>query len=120
LFETQSIADDQLAALRRDSARLWQNGRDLDFALLADGLEAEREQGITIGVAYRFSSTRRRSFIVAGRAVTNSIPATWRPARQRWSGPYFNGRTRAVVERNQTAFFYLLIAWYSVCSDCEQ
>ncbi len=65
LYDSQLILDDQLAALARDSARHGTAGSDLDFALLVDGLEAEREQGITIDVAYRFFSTPRRSFIVA-------------------------------------------------------
>src|SRR6202035_5176687 len=57
--------DDQLAALQRDSRRYGTTGDDIDLALLVDGLEAEREQGITIDVAYRFFSTAKRSFIVA-------------------------------------------------------
>jgi bifunctional enzyme CysN/CysC len=65
LHDTELIFDDQLAALVRDSERQGTSGGDIDFALLLDGLEAEREQGITIDVAYRFFATRRRSFIVA-------------------------------------------------------
>ena len=65
LYDSQLILDDQLATLARDSAKHGTTGDDLDFALLVDGLEAEREQGITIDVAYRFFSTPRRSFIVA-------------------------------------------------------
>ena len=65
LHDSKLIFEDQLAALAEDSARHGTNGRDLDFALLLDGLEAEREQGITIDVAYRFFSTPQRSFIVA-------------------------------------------------------
>jgi bifunctional enzyme CysN/CysC len=65
LWETQQILDDQLAALRADSRRHGTQGDDLDLALLLDGLAAEREQGITIDVAYRFFATPRRRFIVA-------------------------------------------------------
>jgi bifunctional enzyme CysN/CysC len=65
LYDTKLIQDDQLDALRRDSRKYGTTGDDLDLALLVDGLEAEREQGITIDVAYRFFSTPRRSFIVA-------------------------------------------------------
>jgi bifunctional enzyme CysN/CysC len=65
LFEQSLILDDQLAALRRDSLRHGTDGDNIDFALLVDGLEAEREQGITIDVAYRYVSTARRSFIIA-------------------------------------------------------
>jgi bifunctional enzyme CysN/CysC len=65
LYESQLIYEDQLAALAQDSRRVGTRGGDLDFALLVDGLAAEREQGITIDVAYRFFSTDRRKFIVA-------------------------------------------------------
>lgn len=65
LFESQQIPEDQIAALKRDSRRFGTQGDAIDFALLVDGLAAEREQGITIDVAYRFFSSQRRSFIVA-------------------------------------------------------
>jgi bifunctional enzyme CysN/CysC len=65
LWESRQIYDDQLAALRADSKRYGTQGDEIDFALLVDGLAAEREQGITIDVAYRFFSTPRRKFIVA-------------------------------------------------------
>lgn len=65
LYESQRILDDQLAALEADSRRVGTQGDALDFALLVDGLQAEREQGITIDVAYRYFSTERRQFIVA-------------------------------------------------------
>ncbi len=65
LFDTQLVLDDQLQMLERDSRRHGTTGDDLDLALLVDGLQAEREQGITIDVAYRFFSTPRRKFIVA-------------------------------------------------------
>jgi bifunctional enzyme CysN/CysC len=65
LFDTKVIFEDQLNALISDSRRFGTVEGDIDFALLVDGLEAEREQGITIDVAYRFFTTPRRSFIVA-------------------------------------------------------
>ena len=65
LYDTKLIFEDQLAALERDSRKHGTNGDDIDFALLVDGLEAEREQGITIDVAYRFFATPKRKFIVA-------------------------------------------------------
>ncbi|TLY75650.1 MAG: sulfate adenylyltransferase subunit CysN [Gammaproteobacteria bacterium] len=65
LYDTQLILEDQLAALERDSRKHGTTDGDIDFALLVDGLEAEREQGITIDVAYRFFTTPRRAFIVA-------------------------------------------------------
>jgi bifunctional enzyme CysN/CysC len=65
LFESKCILDDQLADLVADSKKVGTRGGDIDYALLLDGLEAEREQGITIDVAYRFFATARRKFIVA-------------------------------------------------------
>lgn len=65
LSDTKQIFEDQLAALERDSRKHGTTGEDVDFALLVDGLEAEREQGITIDVAYRFFATAKRKFIVA-------------------------------------------------------
>ncbi|MCU1393842.1 MAG: sulfate adenylyltransferase, large subunit [Ilumatobacteraceae bacterium] len=65
LYETHLVFEDHMAALEADSKKFGTQGADLDFALLVDGLSAEREQGITIDVAYRFFSTERRKFIVA-------------------------------------------------------
>ncbi|MBK6729262.1 MAG: sulfate adenylyltransferase subunit CysN [Xanthomonadales bacterium] len=65
LYESKQLYDDQLARLERDSARHGTQGEAIDYALLLDGLAAEREQGITIDVAYRFFGTDRRQFIVA-------------------------------------------------------
>ncbi|MCI0467205.1 MAG: GTP-binding protein, partial [Beijerinckiaceae bacterium] len=65
LYEQSLILDDQLAALERDSKKHGTDGDNIDFALLVDGLEAEREQGITIDVAYRYVSTPNRSFVIA-------------------------------------------------------
>src|SRR2546430_1585431 len=65
LHESKMIFDDQVAALERDSNKVGTRGGDIDYALLLDGLSAEREQRITIDVAYRFFSTARRRFIVA-------------------------------------------------------
>ena len=65
LYDSKMIFEDQLAALEADSRRIGSQGQEIDFALLVDGLAAEREQGITIDVAYRFFSTDKRKFIVA-------------------------------------------------------
>ena len=65
LYEKKLIFDDQLSTLARDSKKFGTTGEDIDYALLVDGLEAEREQGITIDVAYRYFATEKRSFIVA-------------------------------------------------------
>jgi bifunctional enzyme CysN/CysC len=65
LYDSKMIFEDQLATLEADSKRVGTQGQHLDFALLVDGLAAEREQGITIDVAYRFFATEKRKFIVA-------------------------------------------------------
>jgi bifunctional enzyme CysN/CysC len=65
LHDSQGVYDDQLSAARRDSVKHGTTGGELDLALLVDGLQAEREQGITIDVAYRYFSTPRRKFIIA-------------------------------------------------------
>ena len=65
LYDSKMIFEDQLAALEADSKKVGTQGGEIDFALLVDGLAAEREQGITIDVAYRFFSTEKRKFIVA-------------------------------------------------------
>lgn len=65
LYDSKMIFEDQLASLEADSKRVGTQGQEIDFALLVDGLAAEREQGITIDVAYRFFATENRKFIVA-------------------------------------------------------
>ncbi len=65
LYDSKKLYEDQIAALEKDSVREGHAGRDIDYALLLDGLKAEREQGITIDVAYRYFSTSKRKFIIA-------------------------------------------------------
>ncbi len=65
MFDSKMLYEDQLDALARDSKRVGHAGEDIDYALLLDGLKAEREQGITIDVAYRYFSTAKRKFIIA-------------------------------------------------------
>ena len=65
LFDAKQIFEDQLSSLEKDSKRFGTQGQNLDLALLVDGLAAEREQGITIDVAYRFFATDKRKFIVS-------------------------------------------------------
>ena len=65
LYDTKNLFEDQLSILRQESSRYGATGGNIDFALLLDGLDAEREQGITIDVAYRFFATSKRTFIVA-------------------------------------------------------
>ena len=80
LYDSDVVFDDQLSRLLADSKRFGTQGEQLDFALLLDGLTAEREQGITIDIAFRFFTTPKRKFIIINSPATNSIPATWRPA----------------------------------------
>src|ERR1700760_2043792 len=65
LYDTKLLFEDTLTSLEKDSKKFGTDGDNIDFALLVDGLEAEREQGITIDVAYRFFATEKRKFIVA-------------------------------------------------------
>lgn len=65
LYDSKALFDDQLNALEKDSQKLGTQSGNLDFALLVDGLSTEREQGITIDVAYRFFSTEKRKYIIA-------------------------------------------------------
>jgi bifunctional enzyme CysN/CysC len=74
LYDSKSLFDDQLDTLAADSKAVGTQGANLDFALLVDGLQAEREQGITIDVAYRFFSTASSSSPI--RPATSSTPAT--------------------------------------------
>ena len=78
LYDSKMIFDDQLAALEADSKRVGTQGQEIDFALLVDGLAAEREQGITIDVAYRFFATEKRKFIVADTPCSRSATANGR------------------------------------------
>lgn len=65
LFDSKKLYDDQISTLEKDSKRIGHAGEEIDYALLLDGLKAEREQGITIDVAYRYFSTNKRKFIIA-------------------------------------------------------
>jgi len=81
LYDSKQIFQDQLEAVQRTSVA---RGDDyVDLALLTDGLRAEREQGITIDVAYRYFSTPKRRFIIADTPATPSTPATWSRAARR-------------------------------------
>ena len=77
LYDSKMIFEDQLAALEADSKRVGTQGQEIDFALLVDGLAAEREQGITIDVAYPSSRPRSASSSSRTPPATSSIPATW-------------------------------------------
>ena len=76
LHDAKCIYEDHLATLKKDSFSA-SGKEDLDFALLTDGLKAEREQGITIDVAYRHFATPKRRFIIADTPAMSNIRATW-------------------------------------------
>jgi hypothetical protein len=82
LYDSQMIFEDQLAQLEADSKKVGTQGQEIDFALLVDGLAAEREQGITIDVAYRFLPRKNVNLLWRIHRVTNNIRATWSRARQ--------------------------------------
>ena len=82
LYETKLIFEDQLEALKADSKKFGTQGDRLDFALLVDGLQAEREQKITIDVAYRFFATPSAVSSSPILRVTSSTPAIWRPGHR--------------------------------------
>ena len=82
LYETKAIFADQLDQLKIDSSKFGTQGDYIDYALLLDGLSAEREQGITIDVAFRFFSTEKRKFIVADTPGHEQYLAIWLPVRQ--------------------------------------
>ena len=85
LYDSKAVMDDQLASVERTSKDRGHEYTDL--ALVTDGLRAEREQGITIDVAYRYFATPKRKFIIADTPGTSSTPATWSPARPPRSWP---------------------------------
>lgn len=76
LYDAKALLEDQMSALESDSKKVGTQGGELDFALLVDGLSAEREQGITIDVAYRFFATEKRSSSWPTPPATSSTPAT--------------------------------------------
>ena len=88
LFDSKKLYEDQLDALERDSKRVGNAGEHIDYALLLDGLKAEREQGITIDVAYRYFSTNGRKFIIAD---TPGHEQYTPPIKQK--GEYHNGKS---------------------------
>ena len=77
LYDSKMIFEDQLEALQSDSKRVGTQGQDIDFALLVDGLAAEREQGITIDVAYRFFRLKNASSLSPIAQGMSNIPAIW-------------------------------------------
>ncbi len=82
LYESKVILDDQLTTLESDSRKFGTQGGGLDFALLVDGLAAEREQGITIDVAYRYFTTTRTFYRRLTHRTMSNTPAIWQLARR--------------------------------------
>lgn len=83
LYDSKLVYEDELAKVQNDSAKQGSTGGKFDPSLFMDGLKEEREQGITIDVAYRYFSTAKRKFIIADTPGMNNTPATWRPERPR-------------------------------------
>jgi bifunctional enzyme CysN/CysC len=94
LYDSKQVFEDQLATLEADSRRVGTQGSEIDFALLVDGLAAEREQGITIDVAYRYFATAKRKFIVADT-----------PGHEQY--------TRNMVTGASTADLAVILIWFS-------
>ena len=83
LYDSKMIFEDQLANLEADSRKMGTQGEKINFALLVDGLAAEREQGITIDVAYRFFATEKRKFNIADTPAMSNTLETWLQVPQR-------------------------------------
>ena len=107
LFDSNAVLDDQLEALDRDSKKFGTHGEHRDFALLVDGLSAEREQGITIDVAYRYFSTPRRSFIVADTPGHEQYTTKYGHRRlHRRVGDHSRGRAQGHPAADPTSFLH--------------
>ena len=83
LYDSKMIYEDQLEAMKKDSVRHGTTDTEFDPALLTDGLKAEREQGITIDVAYRYFRPPNENSLLPTPLVMSSTPGIWQPARQR-------------------------------------
>ncbi len=101
-----------MASIR--SATVNQTAGAIDFALLTDGLRAEREQGITIDVAYRYFSTPKRKFIIADTPGHEQIRATWHGRLHGESGHHPGGRRNGVLAQIPPPCFYCFAAWESI------
>ena len=100
LFDSKKLYEDQLDALERDSKRMGNAGDHIDYALLLDGLKAEREQGITIDVAYRYFSTNNRKFY-------------------RKSGDYSGRCPHGCHHADAPSYFPCIFAGYQACGACR-
>jgi bifunctional enzyme CysN/CysC len=117
LYESKMLFEDQLTALEADSKRLGTQGGNLDFALLVDGLAAEREQGITIDVAYRAFTTSKRKFIVADTPGHEQYTRNMATG----TGDYPDRRAQRRSHPNPSPFIYCHFARYKKsCGLCEQ
>jgi sulfate adenylyltransferase subunit 1 (EFTu-like GTPase family) len=110
LHDGAGVFEDQLAALKKDTTRFGTTGEDIDYALLMDGLQAEREQGITIDVAYRYFSTRSASSSSPTRPVTSSTRATWRRVRRRPTSRSFCRRAQGRLAADAPSRVHLFAA----------
>ena len=116
LYEAQLVFEDQVASLLKDSKKQGTQGGDVDFALLVDGLAAEREQGITIDVAYRFFGTDHRKFIVADTPGHEQYTrnAGDRCFHRRCCG-HIGRRVSGCAYSDSTSFIFNLTAGHSQC-----
>jgi len=115
LFDSKKLYEDQLDALERDSKRMGNAGDHIDYALLLDGLKAEREQGITIDVAYRYFSTNNRKFIIA------DTPGHEQYTRRlyRKSGDYSGRCPHGCHHADAPSYFPCIFAGYQACGACR-
>ena len=122
LHDSKMIYEDQLAAVAGDSKRVGTQGEKLDLALLVDGLQAEREQGITIDVAYRYFSTEKRKFIIA------DTPGHEQYTRNMATGAstcdlaviLIDARYGVVTQTRRHSFIASLLGIKHICGSCEQ
>ena len=121
LYESHLVFEDHMVALEADSKKVGTQGGDLDFALLVDGLAAEREQGITIDVAYRFFTTERRKFIVA------DTPGHEQYTRNMVTGAsttdlaviLIDARKGVLTQTRRHSFLVSLLGNHADCGGCE-
>ena len=118
LFDSKKLYEDQLDALERDTKRYGNAGDNIDYALLLDGLKAEREQGITIDVAYRYFSTNKRKFIIADTPGHEQYTRNRRFDGQ--SGHHSGRRPLRRYHPNTPAYLFSFLAGnQTCCSGCE-
>ena len=122
LFDSKKLYEDQLDALERDSKRMGNAGDHIDYALLLDGLKAEREQGITIDVAYRYFSTNNRKFYHCRYSGTRAVHTQhdYRGALQLTWQLFWWMHVWGVITQTRRHTFSGVVAWHQACGACCQ